>query len=203
MANYRISYEDAGANPRTIDLLPGDDGVRVEWRTDLNRNITSTGIYENVIQHTLRYVTFDVYFRETEFHKLETFMSFAQQGQPFSFTKDTGKATSYTLNSDVSAGATNVLSVDEDPTTELSSGDYIYVADTFGTKWEIGEVDTLSSSAITLVDSVHYDYVTDDAVIRWYYYFPELFLLDDTFDPDRDGAFWNHTFNCVEVRSGT
>lgn len=202
MANYQISYLDSGSNVRTIDLLPGDDGVRIEWRTEMNRNMGSTGIIENVIQNTLRYVSFDCYFQESAFYKLETFMSFAQQGQEFAFTKDTNKSTLYTLSADVTVGDSS-LSINEDATLELAAGDYIYIADSYGTKWDIGEVDTPHNGSIDLVETTQHSYssTTGYSNISWCYYFANLYLMDESFDPDRSGAFWHHTFNCVEVRN--
>lgn len=200
MAVYQISYVYDDPNTATIDLLPGDDGVQVEWRTEINRNIGSTGIIENVVQSTLRYITFDCYFRESAFHKLETFMSFAQQGQSFSFTKDSGKApTTIGLTSAAAAGAT-LLNVDTDASTFLSSGDYLYVANTYGTNWDIVEIDTVNPTNITLNDPILHAYTATDCTMSWYYAFNGLYLMDDSFNPKQNGTFWNHEFNCVEVR---
>lgn len=199
MTNYRIRYQTEVPAHRTIDLLPGDDGVRVEWRTDLNRNITSTGIYETVVQHTLRYVTFDCYFREAQFHELETWLSFAQEGQPFSFTKDSTKTPYSTLANAALAGADTLLVTIPEGLT-FSSGDTIIIMDSNDFKWEVNEVDTASSGELEIVTPTVRGY-TAGSTINWYYYYPSLLLLDDTFDPDRDGDFWHHTFNCVEVRN--
>lgn len=197
MANYQIGYVDAGSTARTIDLLPGDDGVRIEWRTEINRNVSSTGIYENVVQNTLRFVTFETYFQEAAFHKLETFMSFAQQGHEFSFTKDVTKGSELLFGS-ASAGDT-VLTVTDGLVDEFSVGDFIILRDSEGLKWDVCEVDSIDVDEITVVDSIQHDY-DENTPIYWYYYFPSLYLMDEKFDPDREGAFWNHTFNCVEVR---
>lgn len=202
MGNYRITYLDDGSNTRTIDLLPGDDGVRIEWRTELNRNLTSTGIHETVVQNTLRYMTFDCYFQEATFHKLESFMSFAQHGQPFTFTKDTDKGTQSTLAFSTPVDEIAIITTNTalDP-VDFVAGDMVIIRDAFGTKWDVKEVDSIVNfDEFELTEGVYHAY-SADAIVNWYYYFDSLLLLDDTFDPDRDGAFWHHTFNCVEVRS--
>lgn len=196
MTDYRITYSDASATERTIDLLPGDDGVRIEWKTEINRNVTSTGIYENVVQNTLRFVSFEAYFKEAAFHKLETFMSFAQQGQPFAFTKNPAKGAT-TLDLSASAGAT-LLTADTTG-TGFEIGDFIIISDAEGLTWDVSEILHTSATTITVVDGITHNYLTA-ANVSWYYYFPALYLLDEKFDPKRDGAYWNHTFNCVEVR---
>jgi len=196
MVNYRIGYHDAAASARTIDLLPGDDGVRIEWRTEINRNVSSTGKYENVVQNTLRFITFEAYFKEAAFHKLETFMSFAQQGQPFSFTKNPAKG-SETLNGAVSTGDNSLIA--SATVTGFEVGDFIILRDTEGLTWDVCEVEAIADTTITLVDPITHDY-DDGTSIFWYYDFPALYLIDEKFDPDRDGDYWNHTFNCVEVR---
>jgi len=197
MAIYQIGYTDAGSNPRTIDLLPGDDGVQIEWRTEVNRNVTSTGIYENVVQNTLRHVTFDTYFREDAFHQLETFMSFAQQGQPFSFTKDTTKGSEVLLLA-ATVGDT-VLTVDDGLADGFEADDYIIVRQAEGLYWDVVKVESIDADEVTVSPAIHHGYDIGTA-IDWYYYFPSLYLLDEEFNPDRDGAFWHHEFNCVEVR---
>lgn len=196
MSNYRIGYEDAASTPRTIDLLPGDDGVRIEWRTEINRNVSSTGKYENVVQNTLRFITFEVYFQEAVFHKLETFMSFAQQGQPFSFTKDPSKGSETLLTPAVTGVSTLVADA---AVTGFTAGDFIILRDTEGLTWDVCEVQGVVDDTITIVDPITHDYVAGTD-IYWYYDFPALYLIDEKFDPDRDGSYWNHTFNCVEVR---
>jgi len=204
MANYAIEYLDDGSTARVIHLLPGNDGVRIEWKTEINRNITSTGIIENVVQNTLRYVTFDCYFQKAVFHQLETFMSFAQQGRPFTFIKDSTAGTKSVLLSDTAAPASSLITTDTalDP-VDFSAGETIIIRDIYGTKWEINEVDAIvGDDQIDLVSTTQHDYEAG-AIINSYYYFDSLYLMDEQFDPDRDGAFWHHTFNCVEVRSGS
>ena len=200
MANYRITYKDDAALDRHIDLLPGDDGVRVEWRTDLNRNVTSTGLYETIVQHTLRYVTFDCYFQESAFHQLETFLSFAQQGKPFAFTKDPTKGI------ELMAFATGIgeedIFVSDGDVDAFDSGDYIVMMHPNWIHWDVMRVNSTSFDEFNATPPTTHAYPADTPIF-WYYYFPQLLLLDDKFDPDRDGKFWHHTFNCAEVRYGT
>jgi len=193
--NYRVSYVDAVGVTRDIDLLPGDDGVRIDWRTEINRNTTSTGIYENVTQNTLRFVTFDCYFQATAFHRVETWMSQAQIGVPFSFSKDSTR-TPFTTISLGNAGNSAIYTVAS--TADFLVGDEIIVSDAFLTKWDVANV--LDTAGVITADypSTH-TYAIGDT-LSWYYYFPALLLLDDTFNPDRDGSFYHHKFNCVEVR---
>jgi hypothetical protein len=200
--NYQITYLDSGLNPRTISLLPGDDGVRIEWKTELDRNITSTGIYETIVQNTLRFVTFDCYFTESTFHKIESWLMYAQQGHPFAFTKDSSKSAIWSLSTGATVGSTT-LSVDTDPTA-LSTGDFIIVRDSFGTKWNVLEVSTTTTSpdVITLAEPLVAAFSEDD-LVNWYYTFDSLYLLDDSFDPDKAGEFWHHKFECVEVRNAS
>lgn len=196
MANYRITYDDEASTTRTIDLLPGDDGVQIEWKTELNRNITSTGRYENIIQNTLRFVEFDCYFKEAAFHKLETFMSFAQQGIPFTFTKDPSRGTTWTV---ASAATTGDTALTLSGTADFVAGDFAIIRATDGTIWDIVEVDSVVATTLNTVDGITHDYPVG-AIVNWYYYFDSLLLLDEKFNPEQDGNYWNHTFNCVEVR---
>jgi len=196
--NYRVSYEDAVGVIRDIDLLPGDDGVRIDWRTEINRNITSTGIYENVAQNTLRFVTFDCYFQTSAFHRVETWMSRALIGAPFSFSKDSTR-TPYTTISAPNTGNSSVYTVDN--AGDFLVGDEIIVSDAFLTKWDVASVIAPIDIIIANYPSTHTYDIGDS--LSWYYYFPALLLLDDTFDPDRDGSFYHHKFNCVEVRNAS
>lgn len=194
--NYLLTYKNVADVDVHIPLLAGDDGVRVDWRTDLNRNMSSTGIHETIVMNTLRYVSFDCYFTEREFHKLETWMSFGQQGQAFSFASDENKAINSALTATVTAGDI-ALPCDG---TGLENGDFILVHDEMGTKWDVVEVSTATGALVTVYDGVTHDYSVGE-LVTYYTYFPNLLLLDDSFDPSRDGSYWHHTFNCVEVRN--
>jgi len=197
MAVYQIGYTDDGSTSRTIDLLPGDGGVRVDWRTEINRNVTSTGIYENVVQNTLRFVSFEVYFQEEVFHQLETFMSFAQQGQPFSFTKDSTKG-SEVLAFATAAGEEDLF-VSDGTVDGFEAGDYVVLSHPEGVYWDVLKIDSVAFDEMNVTPTLQHSY-PEDSPLTWYYYFPALYLLDEDFDPRREGAFWNHTFECVEVR---
>jgi hypothetical protein len=202
---YRITYEvgEGPTDQREIELLCGDDGVRVEWETTINRNTGSTGIIENVVQNTLRYVTFDAYFQESVFHKLESWMSYAQQGRPFAFTKDLTKSQ---ITTDVSSNVVlngTVINTSSSMVSAVVAGDYLYISDTFGTKWDIVPVTDVTAATIEIDEPISHAYTAGDTLISWYYYFPNLYLMDEKFDPDKDGSFWHHKFNCVEVRNVT
>lgn len=201
MANYRISYVDDAAVTRTIDLLPGDDGVRVEWQTEINRNISSTGIYENVAQNVLRFVTFDCYFQETAFHKLESFMAFSMIGKPFSFTKDSTRTPSQPLTA-ANPGNSSILTLGAGNTGDFIAEDPIVIHDDFFTRWEVDEISLVNPTTLQVQESTKFSYSVGD-MVEWYYYFSSLLLLDTKFDPNRDGSFWHHKFNCVEVRNVT
>jgi len=198
MTNYRITYEDEGSNTRTIDLLPGDDGVQIEWSTELNRNITSTGRYENIVQNTLRFIEFDCYFKEAGFHKLETFMSFAQQGIPFTFTKDSSRGTIIDLAAAATAGDTALTTT---ATSDFTAGDFIILRSVDGSTWDVCEVASVVATTINLVEEIQHDYAIG-ALANWYFYFDSILLLDEKFNPKQRGDFWNHKFNCVENRNG-
>jgi len=198
---YRITYQDDDSNDIDIDLWCGNDGVRVAWETELNRNIGSTGIYETVVQRTLRMVEIDVVFYQEQYRKLVTFMSFAQQGKAFSFTKDVSKETSMPISAAVSVGDTLIPF---GAAHTFVAGDEVYISDEYRTTWDLGIVDSIAANSITLLDPVTHAYsnVTPDNVY-WDGYYPSLLLLDTKFDPDRDGQTYTHTFNCVEVIYGS
>lgn len=200
---YRIAYTDESVATRNIYVLPGDDGVRIDWRTELERNVTSTGIYETVVQNTLRFVSFDCYFTESVFHQIETWMMFAMQGQTFSFYRNPDKGGLFTITSTVPVGS-STLPVNADPTSVFDAEDPIIVRKENGTKWNVLVVDTTTASpdTIEVVDGTSASFTTGD-LVEYYYSFNELLLLDERFDPDRSGNYWHHTFNCVEVRSGS
>lgn len=198
---YKITYQDDASNDIDIDLWCGRDGVRVAWETELNRNIGSTGIYETVVQRTLRMIEIDVTFYQEQYRKLVTFLSFAQQGKPFSFTKDITKPTEYDISAAVAVGDTLIpFGIAH----TFVPGDEVYITDTYRTKWDVGIVDSINANSIVLTDAVTHAYSdTNPDKVFWDGYFPSLLLLDTKFDPDRDGQTYSHTFECVEVIYGS
>ena len=198
MSKYVITYKDSVDTDRTLELLLGDDGVQSELNTALNRNKTSTGRYETVVQHTSRMIEFDCYFNEATKYKVETWLSFAQQGRTFSFNKCSDRIIRHhTLNGAVSAGST-LLNLNGIP-NEFSVGDHIWMQDSESVKFEVCTVETVGATSVTLETPLNYGW-EDITPVPWYFYYNDLLLLDEDFKPSKDGSLYHHTFNCVEVR---
>jgi len=198
MGYPRITY-----NSVTIDLVMGRNGLLHIPKQEQFRNESGSGKIETINLFGRWEYTFDCYFSRAVYYTLWAWWSWARQGKEWSFTIDSAKVGSTTLDDSAAAGQ-KVIPVTA--TTTFATGDVCLLrAIDSDDEFELITIDTISSGvSITATTNLIYSYTSADT-LRYKDYFPSVKLLGNSWLPNYTGVYdvakkyYKYTFKFVEV----
>ena len=184
-------------NSNNIDLTIGSDGLQVVFGAQANQNRSGSGKIETLLMYNFgEAILFDAYFQEAVKNSLIAFWAWAEQGNVFSFAKDSAEVSSTTLDG-AAAAAQKVVPVTA--TTGLAAGDVCLIRSADRSKYEVLTVDTVSSGvSITATTNLLYTYASGD-MFRHMDYWPSLVMpAGEKFNPSQDGGWYRMQFKFLE-----
>ncbi len=187
----RIIYDS-----KTIDLLLGDGGLLTDYTQDRKQARSGSGKIETINLYGIQEMSFEAYFVEARYRDLIAWWSWARQGKPWAFAKDSGNTGNTTISAPVAQGQKNIAMA---ATGAFSSGDSCLIrAVNDDDEYEIVVIDSITNATLlAAVENLKYSYNTPDIFRHWDYW-PSVVSMDTNFNPKRNGDYFKHTFNFVE-----
>lgn len=179
----------------TADLKVGRKGISVNDTIEKTTNFSGSGKSQTVNQYAIQEISFDAYFSESIERKLRGWWGYVSRGNSFTFAYDTTKTANTTLNGSVSAGGTTI------PLTSISSvtaGYEFLLRTSDNDQNEIVIVDATFASGVTLTSGTQFAYSSGDT-FRSRYYWPDIKVDMDDFNPTKNGDNFSYTFKFYEA----
>lgn len=187
----RITFDS-----KTIDLLLGPDGLLTNYTQERKQARSGSGKIETINLHGLQEMAFQAHFTEAIYRDLVAWWSWARQGKPWAFSKDSGNTGNTTLDGAAAAGQTNVPLT---ATAGFSATDKCLIrAVDNDDEYEIVVISSVDTGVkIVASANLKWSYTSNDIFRHWDYW-PSVVSMDEDFNPKRDGDYYKHLFKFVE-----